>query len=165
MGAEARLQQLGLTLPILTPPSASFLRHKRVGNLLFLSGQGARDADGALLVGKVGSDITLSLRPPPSPDLDYLSRRNARAESGTNTASRTAGHAIASGIAASANHPDVMPVGLPNSSRAAVAVAEIGFHSAIARSQPGIVSGATKTFDAKPSGQTRTCTAVVAPLR
>ncbi len=33
------------------------------------------------------------------------------------------------------------PVGLPNSSRAAVAVAETGFHSAIGRSQAGIVSG------------------------
>ena len=57
MGPEHRLQELGLTLPVLTPPSATFLRYKRSGDLLFLSGQGARDEAGRLLTGKVGSDI------------------------------------------------------------------------------------------------------------
>jgi enamine deaminase RidA (YjgF/YER057c/UK114 family) len=59
MSAEARIRGLGLVLPALTPPSATFLRHKQVGDLLFLSGQGARDEKGALLVGRVGDEISL----------------------------------------------------------------------------------------------------------
>jgi enamine deaminase RidA (YjgF/YER057c/UK114 family) len=59
MNAQSRLRELGLSLPAMPPPTANFRRHKLVGNLLFLSGQGARGANGALLVGKVGSDITL----------------------------------------------------------------------------------------------------------
>jgi enamine deaminase RidA (YjgF/YER057c/UK114 family) len=57
MSPEARLAELGLELPHLTPPSATFLRFKHVGNLLYLSGQGARDQDGRLLVGRLGCDI------------------------------------------------------------------------------------------------------------
>ena len=59
MSPERRLQELGLVLPVMPPPIATFRRYKVAGNLLFLSGQGARDAAGALLVGKVGSEITL----------------------------------------------------------------------------------------------------------
>lgn len=44
---------------------------------------------------------------------------------------------------------------LPKSSRAAVAVEEVGFHSAIVPSQVGMVDGATKTLERKPTGQTR----------
>jgi enamine deaminase RidA (YjgF/YER057c/UK114 family) len=59
MSPESRLKELGLTLPAMPAPTANFRRCKLVGNLLFLSGQGARDASGALLAGKVGSEITL----------------------------------------------------------------------------------------------------------
>ena len=55
----------------------------------------------------------------------------------------TSGQTVASSTALSARMPLVTPVGLPNSSRAAVAVAETGFHSAIGRSQAGIVWGET----------------------
>jgi len=48
---------MGIGLPALTAPSATFLRYKQVGNLLYLSGQGARDPDGRLLVGRLGRDI------------------------------------------------------------------------------------------------------------
>jgi len=74
----------------------------------------------------------------------------------------SAGQPIASQIALSASQLSVMPVGLPKRSRTAVAVAEMGFHSVMAASHAGIVSGATSAFDAKPTGHTSTCTAVVA---
>lgn len=57
MGPEDRLRELGLALPDVSPPTATFLRYKQVGDLLFLSGQAARDEAGNLLTGKVGSDI------------------------------------------------------------------------------------------------------------
>ena len=40
-----------------------------------------------------------------------------------------------------------------------VAVADIGFHSATAPSQPGMDSGEAKALERKPTGQTRICTA------
>lgn len=49
--------------------------------------------------------------------------------------------------------------GIADSSRAAVAVEETGFHSAIVASQLGMVDGATKTLERKPTGQTRIWTA------
>lgn len=52
-----------------------------------------------------------------------------------------------------AQSPEFQP-GLPNSSRIAVAVAEIGFQVAIAPSQPGIVAGETNALDRKPTGHT-----------
>jgi len=52
-----RIVEMGVELPRLTPPSATFLRYKQVGNLLYLSGQGARDENSRLLVGKLGRDI------------------------------------------------------------------------------------------------------------
>lgn len=58
MSAEARLKQLGITLPVPPEPAANFLRYRLDGKLLFLSGQGARDANGALLTGKVGAEVT-----------------------------------------------------------------------------------------------------------
>jgi enamine deaminase RidA (YjgF/YER057c/UK114 family) len=60
MSAEDRLRELGLTLPVMPSPTASFRRHKLAGSLLFLSGQGARDETGALLTGQVGSDVDLA---------------------------------------------------------------------------------------------------------
>ena len=52
--------------------------------------------------------------------------------------------------------------GLPNSSRVAATVADSGFHSEIAPSHPGIVSGATKVLERKRTGHTRICTAATA---
>ena len=46
----------------------------------------------------------------------------------------------------------------PETQRTAAIVALSGFHSATAPSQPGIVPGATKALDRKPSGHTRICT-------
>ena len=46
MSAEARLKELGLTLPQLSAPVANYLPYRIAGNLLFLAGQGPRAADG-----------------------------------------------------------------------------------------------------------------------
>ena len=48
MSAEARLKQLGITLPNVPAPVANYLPYRVAGNLLFLAGQGPRDANGNL---------------------------------------------------------------------------------------------------------------------
>lgn len=55
---EEKLESLGITLPTISEPSASFVHVVRSGNLLFLSGKGSRNADGSLITGKVGQDLT-----------------------------------------------------------------------------------------------------------
>jgi enamine deaminase RidA (YjgF/YER057c/UK114 family) len=57
MSAEARLIELGLTLPQVANPVANYVPYRIAGNLLFLAGQGPRGADGGLLAGKVGGEI------------------------------------------------------------------------------------------------------------
>ena len=54
-----RLQSLGLE--ILPPPSpiGNFRNFVRVGSLVFLSGQGPREADGRLHTGKVGAEVSV----------------------------------------------------------------------------------------------------------
>ena len=59
MSAEARLKQLGITLPNVPAPSANYMPYRIAGNLLFLAGQGPRDDNGNNLVGKVGADVSL----------------------------------------------------------------------------------------------------------
>jgi enamine deaminase RidA (YjgF/YER057c/UK114 family) len=58
MSAEDNLKQLGLTLPEMPAPIANYVRFKRVGDLVFLSGQGPRKPDGSNHTGKVGADVT-----------------------------------------------------------------------------------------------------------
>lgn len=54
-----RLTALGITLPSSPPPIANFVTHVREGNMLYLSGQGPREANGHLYSGKVGGDVTV----------------------------------------------------------------------------------------------------------
>lgn len=54
-----RLSDLGITLPTAPPPIANFLAYRQHGSLLFLSGQGPREADGTLHRGRVGIDVTV----------------------------------------------------------------------------------------------------------
>ncbi|GHD12408.1 RidA family protein [Tianweitania populi] len=54
-----RLAALGITLPASPPPIANFVTHVREGNMLYLSGQGPREADGHLYTGKVGGDVSV----------------------------------------------------------------------------------------------------------
>jgi len=57
MSAEARLKELGLTLPTVPPAVANYLPYRVSGSLLFLAGQGPRGADGSFMTGKVGSEV------------------------------------------------------------------------------------------------------------
>jgi enamine deaminase RidA (YjgF/YER057c/UK114 family) len=59
MSAEARLKDLGFTLPQVLTPLANYLPYRIVGNLLFLAGQGPRGADGSPLTGKVGGEVSV----------------------------------------------------------------------------------------------------------
>lgn len=54
--AEDRLKELGLELPQVSTPVANYVPSVRTGNLLYVAGQVPRNADGAMITGKVGSD-------------------------------------------------------------------------------------------------------------
>lgn len=56
---EERLAQLGLELPRVPSPIGNFVNAVRVGELLFVSGQGPVTADGGLKTGKVGRNVTV----------------------------------------------------------------------------------------------------------
>jgi enamine deaminase RidA (YjgF/YER057c/UK114 family) len=59
MAAEARLKELGIVLPELGKPVANYLPYRLAGNILYLAGQGPRDANGKQLTGKLGIDINV----------------------------------------------------------------------------------------------------------
>lgn len=54
---ETRLAELGIKLRTPGPPSANFVGAVRVGNLVFLSGQGPMKEDGKFMIGKVGKEV------------------------------------------------------------------------------------------------------------
>ena len=58
-GAEARLEEMGITLPEPPAPVANYVRSVRSGNLIFLAGHGPLQADGTYLTGKVGRDLSV----------------------------------------------------------------------------------------------------------
>jgi enamine deaminase RidA (YjgF/YER057c/UK114 family) len=57
---EQRLQSLGVTLPSAPAPVGNYVAHAIAGNLLFISGQLSRAADGRLLSGVVGAGLDLA---------------------------------------------------------------------------------------------------------
>lgn len=59
MSHEAKLQELGLTLPEVPAPGGNYVHAVRTGNLLFLAGKGPFTEDGTGFYGKVGSDISV----------------------------------------------------------------------------------------------------------
>ena len=59
MTPEQKLNALGLALPELPKPVANYVSYKRVGEMLYLSGQGPRRNDGVMHTGKVGKDVTV----------------------------------------------------------------------------------------------------------
>jgi enamine deaminase RidA (YjgF/YER057c/UK114 family) len=59
MTPEERLKEMGITLPDAPKPVANYVPFKIAGDLLYLSGQGPRRADGSFCTGKVGADVSL----------------------------------------------------------------------------------------------------------
>lgn len=55
---ESELERLGIELPKGATPVANYVRAVRTGNLLFLSGNGPKKADGTYITGRVGQDLT-----------------------------------------------------------------------------------------------------------
>jgi enamine deaminase RidA (YjgF/YER057c/UK114 family) len=53
------LEKLGITLPKPNAPLYSYVSFTRTGNLIYLSGQGPRKADGSLITGKLGKDLSI----------------------------------------------------------------------------------------------------------
>ena len=58
--AEGRLAELGLVLPAIPAPMANYVPYKRDGNVIYLSGQGARRAEGGFYTGKVGAEVDVA---------------------------------------------------------------------------------------------------------
>jgi enamine deaminase RidA (YjgF/YER057c/UK114 family) len=57
--AEENLKRLNLELPNAPPPVGAYVAYKKIGNLVFVSGQVSFDKNGQLIKGKVGSELTL----------------------------------------------------------------------------------------------------------
>ena len=55
---EARLADLGYTLPPPPPSAGNYLPAARSGNIMWLAGVGSRGPDGISIVGKLGADLT-----------------------------------------------------------------------------------------------------------
>ena len=62
--AEARLRELGIELPKPAAPVANYVEAARLGNIVFLAGQGPRKPDGKFFTGK--SEVTSPLKKPTS---------------------------------------------------------------------------------------------------
>ena len=54
---EAKLKELGITLPEVSPPVANYVNSARTGDIIFLAGKGPKQADGTYITGKVGIDL------------------------------------------------------------------------------------------------------------
>jgi len=59
MGAEAKLKELGITLPPPAKPLGNYIPGVRVGNLLFLSGHGPERNGSPTVRGKLGRELSL----------------------------------------------------------------------------------------------------------
>jgi enamine deaminase RidA (YjgF/YER057c/UK114 family) len=56
---EAKLKELGIEIPKASPPVANYVNVVRTGNLLYTAGKGPNKADGTLVTGKVGKDLSI----------------------------------------------------------------------------------------------------------
>ncbi len=59
MTAEERFARLGLALPAAPTPVGNYLPFRLAGNLLFLAGVGPSSADGTMITGKVGAEVSI----------------------------------------------------------------------------------------------------------
>ncbi len=56
---DARLKALGLSLPSAPSPVANYVPYLVAGDLLFISGQISKAADGTVVAGTVGADVSV----------------------------------------------------------------------------------------------------------
>ena len=59
MTVENNLKKLNISLPKAPDPVGAYVAYKKVGNLLFISGQLPIDAQGNIIKGKIGKDLSL----------------------------------------------------------------------------------------------------------
>ncbi len=59
MSAEARITELGLVLPDVPAPLASYVTFVQTGDLAYTSGHGPLRPDGTWMVGRVGDDLDI----------------------------------------------------------------------------------------------------------
>ena len=59
MGADAKVQELGLNLTHPVGPIANYVPAVTTGKLVYLSGKGPYQGDGSLMTGKVGTDLSV----------------------------------------------------------------------------------------------------------
>jgi len=59
MGADARLQELGIELPEPPAPVANYVRYVQVGNLLYLAGHGPHRPGAPNYAGSVPTDVSV----------------------------------------------------------------------------------------------------------
>ncbi|TPE48273.1 RidA family protein [Amaricoccus solimangrovi] len=64
---DARLEELGITLPDAPAPAANYVPYAKAGDLIYISGQVSRDENG-FIVGKLGADL--------GPDEGYRAARH-----------------------------------------------------------------------------------------
>lgn len=56
---EAKLKELGISLPAVPPPVANYVNAVRTGDLVFMAGKGPNRPEGGYITGKVGQDLTV----------------------------------------------------------------------------------------------------------
>src|SRR4028118_2286409 len=56
---EEKLKNMGVKLPDVNAPAASYVNAVRVGNLLFLSGKGPLKENGEYMKGKLGKEVSI----------------------------------------------------------------------------------------------------------
>ena len=54
-----KLKELNIKLPKAPDPVGAYVAFKKIGNLLYISGQLPIDADGTIIKGKIGKDLTI----------------------------------------------------------------------------------------------------------
>ena len=59
MSFEGKIKELKIVLPEAKAPVGSYIAAKKVGNLLFISGQVSINSNGELIKGKIGKDLSL----------------------------------------------------------------------------------------------------------
>ena len=60
MTVDEKIKELNIMLPNPKEPVGAYIATKTVGNLLYISGQISMDAEGNLIKGKIGKDLSVS---------------------------------------------------------------------------------------------------------